>query len=63
MGLVLLGENVRVWMPLEVRLRLEVSVEVGLWMRSRVMLLQVLLVDEELSALFALVKLTALLCW
>ena len=56
----LLGQNVWVWMPLEVCLRLEIGVEVCLWMRSRVMLLKVLFRNEELSALLALIKFTAL---
>ena len=47
-------------MSFKICLSLEVSVEVSLWMRSSIVLLQVLLRDEELSALLALVKLTAL---
>lgn len=49
--------------PFEVGLRLVVSIEVCLWVRPCVVLLQVLLRDEKLLALLALVELRTLLGW
>ena len=49
-------------MPFEVGFCLEVGVEVSLGVAAAVMLLQVLLRDEELGTLLALIEFTSLLC-
>lgn len=59
----LASEHVRIWVLFEVGLSLVVRVEVDLGVRSSVVLLQVLLRDKELAALFALEELAALLGW
>jgi len=50
-------------MPLKVRFCLVISVEIILWVRPLIVLLQVLLGDEKFRALLALVELRSLLAW
>ena len=62
-SMLLLSQDVRIRMLFEVCLSLEVRVEIGLGVRSGIVLLEILFRDEELCALLTLVELTALLGW